>query len=133
VSHPPPSGYDPPPDQDANRKRRNKIAAGTVLTGAASIATILTLFLTVGQQQPQPSTNTPTGNGVNTPANAYPVNVETNFLNSCEANGALSVCQCSLTWFEHHVSMARFQQDEADLTQGFTPADIANVTQACGQ
>ena len=119
------------PAQDGSDRKR-KITFGAALGGAASVATIITLFLTVGQQQPQPQTHTTNGNGTTTPANIYPVNVQTNFLNSCEANGSRQVCECSLTWFEQHVPMPRFQQDENAVEQGLLPDDFASVETACG-
>jgi hypothetical protein len=118
------------PEQSGDRRR--KFTFGAALGGAASVATIITLFLTVGQQQPQPRQLTTNGNGTTTPANIYPVNVRTNFLNSCEANGSRQVCECSLTWFEQHVPMPRFQQDEAEAEQGLMPADFVSVETACG-
>jgi hypothetical protein len=112
--------------------RKRKITFGAALGGAASVATILTLFLTVGQQSPQPQSHTTNDNGTTTPANIYPVNVQTNFLNSCEANGSRQVCECSLTWFEQHVTIPRFQQDENAVDQGLLPDDFASVETACG-
>jgi hypothetical protein len=101
---------------------------------AASIATILTLFLTLGQQQNNtPSPGSGGGSGdTTTSSNAYPANVQSNFLNSCEVNGSPSVCECSLSWFEQHVSLSQFEQDESELEQGGQPADITSVEQACG-
>lgn len=112
--------------------RKRKITFGAALGGAASVATVITLFLTVGQQQPQPQQHTTNDNGTTTPANIYPVNVQTNFLNSCEANGSRQVCECSLTWFEQHVPMPRFQRDENAVEQGLLPDDFASVESACG-
>jgi hypothetical protein len=131
-----PSGYLPPPQPDATaaehhrRRRKNRITAGAILGTAASIATILTLFITLDQQPQQ--NNIPNNDGHNTPATAYPVNVQSNFLNSCETNGPQNVCQCSLNWFEQHVSLSQFEQDETDIEQGASPVDITNVEQACG-
>jgi hypothetical protein len=115
------------PEQDGGRTRK----FGAVL-GAASVATIIVLFLTVGQQQPPPRQPTTNDNGTTTAANIYPVNVQTNFLNSCEASGSRQVCECSLTWFRQHVPMPRFQQDEAAAEQGLMPADFVSVESACG-
>jgi hypothetical protein len=130
-----PPGYYPrpqPADGKPKRSKRTKITAGAILGGAASIATILTLFLTL-DQQPQPQQqNSPNHNGVATAANAYPVNVQSNFLNSCESNGSVSVCECSLSWFQQHVPMSQFEQDETDIEQGGSPVDIASVERACG-
>ena len=131
-----PSGYRPPPPPDATaehhrRRRKNRITAGAILGTAASIATILTLFITLDQQPQQ--NNIPNNNiGQNTPATAYPVNVQSNFLNSCETNGPQNVCECSLTWFEQHISLSQFEQDETDIEQGASPVDISNVERACG-
>ncbi|HEX4705308.1 MAG TPA: hypothetical protein VH352_24485 [Pseudonocardiaceae bacterium] len=123
--------YSVPPERNGPT-RKQKVTFGTALGIAASIATILTLFLTLGQEQPQQS-NTPRGGaGTVTPANVYPANVQANFLNSCEASGPQSVCECSLSWFQNHVGIQQFEQDETDVNQGFQPADVANVQAACG-
>jgi len=130
-----PGSYPPPqqrPDEDEQRRRskKKKYTAAGVLGVAASIATIITLFITL-DQQPQPN-NGPNGNNATTPANAYPINVQSNFLNSCETTGTPSVCQCSLSWFEQHVSLAQFEQDELDVAQGGQPVDVVSVRQTCG-
>jgi hypothetical protein len=116
------------PEQDGGGKRK----FGAMLGGAVSVATIITLSLTVGQQEPQPQQLTTNDNGTTTSANIYPVNVQTNFLNNCEANGSRQICECSLTWFEQHVPMPRFQQDGAAAEQGLMPADFVSVESACG-
>jgi len=115
------------PEQDGKRR----FTFGAALGGTVLVAAIITLFLTVGEQQPQPQ-HTTDSNSVATPANGYPVNIRTNFLDRCEANGSHQVCQCSLTWFEQHVPMPRFQQDETEAEQGLMPADFASVESACG-
>lgn len=131
MSYRQPSNQDqPPPDpaEHQRRRRKKRITAGAILGGAASIGVILTLFIML-TQQPQQQNNVPTNVGQNTPALAYPVNVETRFLNSCEANGPQKVCQCSLNWFEQHVPLSQFEED---IEQGGLPVDISNVEQACG-
>lgn len=135
----PPGYYPPPPqqppdeDEQRRRSRKKKYTAAGILGAAASIATILTLFITLDQQpQPTNTSNTNDGGSGTTVANAYPVNVQSNFLNSCEANGSQSVCECSLSWFEQHVPISRFEQDETEIEQGGQPADIVSVEQACG-
>lgn len=100
--------------------KRHKYAAG-ILTGVAVVVTFLVLFLTWDQQPAPPQQAT-------TPSGAYPGNVETSFLASCEANGPQSVCECSLAWFERNVPISQF---EADIAQGGQP-DIAAVEQSCG-
>ena len=104
---------------------------GAVL-GSLSVATIITLYLTVGQQQSPPQQPTTNDNGTTTAANIYPANVQTDFINSCEANGSSQICECSLAWFKQHVPMPRFQQDEAAAEQGLMPADFVSVESACG-
>jgi hypothetical protein len=130
--YPPPPQQRPDGDERKRRSRKKKYTAAGVLGVAASIATILTLFITL-DQQPQPNNGPNTGGGsATTPANVYPVNVQTNFLNSCEANGSPQVCECSLSWFEQHVTLSQFEQDETELEQGGQPADIVSVEQTCG-
>ena len=116
------------PEQDGRRR----FSFGAALGGTALVAAIITLFLTVGQDQPQPRQHTTDGNVLTTPANGYPVNIRTSFLDRCEANGSHQVCECSLTWFEQHVPMPRFQQDETEAEQGLMPTDFASVESACG-
>ncbi len=92
---------------------------------AASVATILTLFLTLGQ----PS-STPTPNPTIT-TTAYPQNIQSNFLNSCEVNGSVSSCQCSLSFFETTVSLSQFLQDDQQASQGVVTQDFVNAANAC--
>jgi hypothetical protein len=141
VTYPPQSPgqgpYDPRYDVPAGppgRTRRQKVTFGTALGVAASIATILTLFITLGQQPSQQQSTVPNGNSADTatPANIYPAGTQANFLNSCEASGSARVCECSLSWFEQHVGINQFNQDEIEVDQGTLPADITSVEQACG-
>jgi hypothetical protein len=112
---------------------KKKWTIGGALTGAASIATILTLLITAGQSS---SSQSQQGNGQSqgdSPAAvAYPVNIQTNFLNACEENGTQAACQCSLSWFEQHVSLQQFEQDDAEAGQGVTPSDLTLAEEACG-
>jgi hypothetical protein len=113
---------------------KKKWTIGGALTGAASIATILTLLITAGQSSS--SSQGQQGNGQSqgdSPATAtYPVNIQTNFLNACEENGTQAACQCSLSWFEQHVSLQQFEQDDAEADQGITPPDLTLAEEACG-
>jgi hypothetical protein len=127
--------YSPPhsgPDNAGHKKKSTKKKWAAALSVAASVATILTLFITLGQQPQQNSTPSTGGGTTTTSSGAYPVNVESNFLNSCEANAPVQACQCTLSWFETHVSLSQFQQDEVALGQGSEPPDIVDATQACG-
>ncbi len=133
MSSPPPSTPADPPQpagEHKRRKRKNKITAGAILGSAAAVAAILTLFL-ISDQQPQPPPRAPSGNRVTIP-DAYPANVQTNFLTSCEATGPAAVCECSLSWFQQHIPISQFEQDETELEQGRSTVDIGSVEQACG-
>lgn len=103
-----------------------------IIGGIASVAVIavITLFVTLSQLPPQTNPGD-TNNSVTTPVN-YPLQVQTNFLNSCKGDSPQSVCQCSLSWFEQNVPVAQFQQDEVAIQQGGRPADMVGVEQACG-
>jgi hypothetical protein len=102
---------------------RRKWTIGGVLAGTASAVTILT-FLASGNS-PGPSSSQA--------SDSYPVNVQANFLNACEASAPVSACQCTLTWFEGNVTLAQFEQDEATLEQtGQQPADLRDAVAACG-
>lgn len=97
----------------------------TWLGAGASLATILSLFLAYGgssssstQQPPSQSTQ-------------YPAQIQANFLNSCEVNSTVVRCSCFLGFFESNISLARFEQDDALVTQGQTPADVVNAENAC--
>ena len=125
-----PPGYDPKKKNKKEKNNKGKYVAA--LSVAASIATILTLFLTLGQPSPNNSPGTNGGGNATTSSSSYPVNVQTNFLNSCEANGSAQACQCTLSWLESNVSLTQFEQDEATAEQGSIPADLTSAAQACG-
>lgn len=48
----------------------------------------------------------------------YPANVQTNFLNACEESGTVSTCDCSLSYIEGHVTLAKFQVANANIDSG---------------
>lgn len=51
----------------------------------------------------------------------YPVNVQTNYLNSCEAIGGKATpkaCGCTLSYIEARVPLGQFQTSENALTSG---------------
>jgi hypothetical protein len=119
--------------------RRKKL--GGALGAAASVATILTLFLTIGQNHSSPggsSGGSPGGSSGGSPGGttqtqaAYPVNIQTNWLNSCEVDSTVATCQCGLTWFEQNVPLQQFEQDQAEFNQGTEPTDLVEARQACG-
>lgn len=99
--------------------RRQKWAGG--LSVAASIATILTLLLTLGGSSS--STQQPA---------SYPVNVQSNFLNSCEQSATVAQCSCALSFFEASVPLGRFEQDELLVEQGQVPGDVTAAKFTCG-
>jgi hypothetical protein len=105
--------------------------AGAILGTMASIATILTLFITLGQSSS--SSTTPPSTPSTTQA-AFPANVDKNYLSSCEqsSNGNATFCQCTLNWFQTNVTLTQFLADEDELNNGQTPPDVTNAENACG-
>lgn len=64
---------------------------------------------------------------------SYPTNVQSNFLNACEANGgAVSTCGCTLKWFESHKSLTQFIADDNQVNNGGVPSDMVKASAACG-
>lgn len=62
---------------------------------------------------------------------AYPANVQTNFLNSCESSGGSSdLCQCTLSYLEKHTSYTQFQADEDQLTNGTDANNLPDLVSA---
>lgn len=110
--------------------RRN----GGLLSVGASLATILTLFLTLGQQS---SSTTPTDTSTSTSQASvgYSSAVQQSYMNSCEAvNGIDNAlgCQCLLTWFENNISVQEFQTDLAQQADtGTVPEDATRANAAC--
>ena len=94
---------------------------GGLLTGAASVASILGFLISAGGSS---SSSTATS--------AYPQNVQDNYLNSCEQQGSVAGCQCTLNWFQANVSLARFEADDQQAAAGTEPADLAAALRALG-
>jgi hypothetical protein len=110
--------------------RRN----GGLLGVGASLATILTLFLTLGQQggsTTPPDTPTSTSQA----STGYSQAVQQSYMSSCEAAngiGNASGCQCLLTWFENNISVQEFQTDLAQQADtGTVPEDATRANAAC--
>jgi hypothetical protein len=110
--------------------RRN----GGLLGVGASLATILTLFLTVGQQgSSTPSTNATTS--TSQVSTGYTPQIEENYMSSCEDGNSSRAegCQCLLTWFENNISFVRFENDLSEqASTGVAPEDADNANAACG-
>jgi hypothetical protein len=146
MSYPPPSGagqsYDEPPygpngsagspgqfqpsqpNQSipaAPENRRGRRWRRITLGAVVAVAAVLSLFLTVNRQNQPPTTT----------SNSYPVHVRSTFLTSCETNGSQAICDCTLSWFEQHVSYQQFEQDQTDVNQGSQPVDIGSAERAC--
>jgi len=107
-----------------------------VLGGIASLVTIITFLNanngTSGTQSNDASNVTTPVAAASSATSTYPVNIQTNFLNSCEVNGSQQVCQCDLTWFEQHISLTRFEQDDAEESEGITSPDVVAAADTCG-
>lgn len=104
--------------------RRKRWTWGGALTGAASIATIASVF---GVNHPSPAPQpSPTDTVV-----SYPANVQANFLNSCEGSATQTQCTCMLGWFENNVTLTQFTLDDQAARQGQDPADLQAAVAAC--
>jgi hypothetical protein len=113
--------------------RRN----GGLLSVGASLATILTLFLTLGQQSgstPPANLSTSTSQASNSVqvSATYPPSVQTSYLDACEADGTESGCNCTLTWLENNVPLQQYNADETQVADGVEPQDLKNALSACG-
>lgn len=110
--------------------------AGKTLAGMlavlASIATILTFVFTVMNKPSTTPQHTPTvaANSSGPASSSSPVGssgpasssgqagLVNSYMTNCEQNvGTLSVCRCTLNWFEAHDSYSQFLQDFAALKQ----------------
>ena len=108
--------------------RRAKISGA--LGVAASVATILGFFATAGgSSSPAAAPAAASSPAASVPG--YPQNVQDNYLNGCEVNAPVQSCQCTLDWFQANVSLARFEQDNAEAAQGQVPADLSSAIAAC--
>jgi hypothetical protein len=126
--------------QQPGMSNRKKWSIGGALGGAASVATILTLFITAGGTSSTSSNSSNSNNsssstssgGASAPLVAYPVNAQTNFLNSCEVNSTPAACQCLLSWLEQNVQFQQFVVDNQEASEGIVPEDLTRAEQACG-
>ena len=50
----------------------------------------------------------------------YPANAQSNFLNSCEQQGNVSTCDCTLSYIEKHVKFSTFEVYDRAVDQGDT-------------
>jgi hypothetical protein len=123
------------------------VTIGGTLAALASIVTIVGFF-TAHHSPPPPTPPTPTPTystpptltptpAPTTPA-VYQSNVANSYLSNCEQNiSGPAFCQCTLNWFNAHVSQSQFMQDMAALNQyeqGVTsnpPPDMVKATVAC--
>jgi hypothetical protein len=65
---------------------------------------------------------------------AYPPNVRTAFINSCEVHGnAPSYCGCLLGWFESHRSLAEFEADANGTAPAARQSDVSDASASCMQ
>jgi hypothetical protein len=120
----------------AQSNRRRKWTIGGALGGAASLVTIITFLTANNGTSSSQSNNTNTvsngGAAASTAISAFPASIQTDFLNECELNSPQQVCQCDLTWYEQHISLARLQQDATEESEGITVPDAVAASDACG-
>lgn len=126
------------------------------MTGAlgavASIVTIVSFFSSHNSPTPSPGltpnssiSSLTTTIPVVTPAAQVSTSIagsssatSAQYMTNCAQNiGDLSTCQCTLKWFETHVSQSRFAEDMAGLIQSEQdpnsepPPDLVNAYVAC--
>ena len=131
--------------------------AGKTLAGMlavlASVATILTFIFTIMNRPSTTPQHNPTiaanssspANSSNPATSSNPANssgqvgLANSYITNCEQNvGTMSVCRCTLNWFEAHDSYSQFLRDFAALKQfeqNQTAEPSQNVTEAylaCG-
>jgi hypothetical protein len=119
----PDPGHSPP-------KRKPRVGKGARLAAflgvLASVATILSFCVALGQGSGDQGNSTPT------PTPRYPDSVRADFLSSCEAGTSASECECALSWFEAHVPLRQFRDEDQLVRSGQIPLSVEEAIQACG-
>jgi hypothetical protein len=91
-------------------------------------ALVLSLGL-AGCSSAHPPTHSSTGSS--TPP-TYPASLRSDLVTSCESGGGTAqVCQCTLRYFERHVSAKQFEADEAQVSTGAQPKDLTAAVRSC--
>jgi hypothetical protein len=72
------------------------------------------------------------GIGTGCGGNDWPANIESNFLNSCEAQGSRSKCECALANLKEKMTADQFEAAEKALvTSGTADSRITDAIAAC--
>jgi hypothetical protein len=66
------------------------------------------------------------------PYYSYPAAIRQGWLNDCESRSfnSPSICECELSYFDHHVTARQFEQDYGEMPPGVVPAQLAGA-EAC--
>jgi hypothetical protein len=73
--------------------------------------------------------------GTSSTTTTYPINIQTNFLNSCEGSSTVAKCGCTLTYIETHVSLTTFEAADQAIRAGNTkyPSWLTAGVAACAK
>jgi hypothetical protein len=72
------------------------------------------------------------GCGGGSDSSGYPSDVRANFLKACEVKGSDKVCNCTLSWFEKHISLKRFEAADDAVRRGKgAPQWMYTAARAC--
>jgi hypothetical protein len=122
--------------------RKKTFTIGGALGAIASLVTIVSFFTAHSTSAPPSSlSQNPAGSLTYPSSSAPPAHQSTtssSYMSNCEQNiSGPSFCQCTLNWFEAHVTQSQFAQDLAQLQQwepsqaGDPPQDMVKATVAC--
>jgi hypothetical protein len=116
--------------------RKNRASAFRTVASTATILAPLFILGCSASSSSSPATPPTVGpaTDITAPA-AYPASTDQNFISACEqtSNGDVAYCQCTLNWFQAHVTYTQFLADEDMVRAGQIPADVTSAENACGE
>jgi hypothetical protein len=109
------------PAPPAESKNNTASTVFGVIAIAITVIVVLTLVHAGGSH-----------NAADYPLGAYPANVETMFLNICEAKGAVTACTCALNYLEQHETANQMLVDADYIGRtGIYPASFQGAIATC--